>query len=88
MDDKLHQSRERTTSSLGSIPTATATGWSSTNRQTSGSRKACRRINCQPAWRTNNNYLSHRNTYYWSRYAYAAGYPDYTRAKLYHWLHR
>jgi len=32
-------------------------------------------------------FLSFRNPYYWSKKAYAAAYPDYTKAKLYHWLH-
>jgi RHS repeat-associated protein len=36
---------------------------------------------------THNDFLWYRNTYYWSRNAYAAGYPDYTKAKVYHWLH-
>jgi RHS repeat-associated protein len=36
---------------------------------------------------TVNDFLWYRNTYYWSRNAYAAAYPDYTKAKLYHWLH-
>lgn len=32
-------------------------------------------------------FLSFRNTFYWSKQAYAAAYPNYTKAKLYHWLH-
>lgn len=36
---------------------------------------------------TRNEYLYYRNTYYWSKKAYAAAYPDYTKAKIYHWLH-
>jgi len=36
---------------------------------------------------TLNHYLAYRNTYYWSRNACATGYGDYTKAKLYHWLH-
>lgn len=36
---------------------------------------------------TSNEFLYFRNTYYWSRIAYAAAYPDYTKAKIYHWLH-
>ncbi len=36
---------------------------------------------------TANSYLSARNTYYWSRSACATGYGDYTKAKIYHWLH-
>ena len=35
----------------------------------------------------NNQYLQGRNTYYWSRTACASGYGDYTKAKIYHWLH-
>jgi RHS repeat-associated protein len=35
----------------------------------------------------NNQYLQGRNTYYWSRTACATGYGDYTKAKIYHWLH-
>ena len=31
--------------------------------------------------------LMFRNTYYWSRNACATGYGDYTKAKIYHWLH-
>src|SRR5277367_5486667 len=27
------------------------------------------------------------NTFYWSKKAYATAYPDYHKAKLYHWLH-
>lgn len=34
-----------------------------------------------------NEFLFFRNTYYWSKIAYAAAYPDYTKAKIYHWLH-
>jgi hypothetical protein len=36
---------------------------------------------------TLNDYLAYRNTYYWSRNACATGYGDYSKAKLYHWLH-
>ncbi|PYJ60145.1 MAG: peptidase C39, bacteriocin processing [Verrucomicrobia bacterium] len=36
---------------------------------------------------TMNDYLYYRNTYYWSKNAYASTYPDYTQAKIYHWLH-
>ena len=36
---------------------------------------------------TYNEFLDFRNTYYWSKIAYAAAYPDYTKAKIYHWLH-
>jgi RHS repeat-associated protein len=36
---------------------------------------------------THNEFLQFRNTYYWSKIAYAAAYPDYTKAKIYHWLH-
>jgi YD repeat-containing protein len=31
--------------------------------------------------------LGFRNTYYWSRNACASSYGDYTKAKVYHWLH-
>jgi YD repeat-containing protein len=31
--------------------------------------------------------LEYRNTFYWSKKAYASAYPDYTKAKIYHWLH-
>jgi YD repeat-containing protein len=34
-----------------------------------------------------NQYLYGRNTFYWSRNACAQGYGDYTKAKIYHWLH-
>jgi RHS repeat-associated protein len=36
---------------------------------------------------THNDYLYYRNTYFWSKIAYASTYPDYTQAKIYHWLH-
>jgi YD repeat-containing protein len=36
---------------------------------------------------TANLYIHYRNTYYGSKIAYAAAYPDYTKAKLYHWVH-
>jgi RHS repeat-associated protein len=36
---------------------------------------------------THNDFLQYRNTYYWSRAACAIGYGDYTKARLYHWLH-
>jgi RHS repeat-associated protein len=36
---------------------------------------------------TLNNYLQYRNTYYWSRAACASSYGDYTKARIYHWLH-
>ena len=34
-----------------------------------------------------NSILYARNTYYWSRTACASSYGDYTKAKIYHWLH-
>jgi RHS repeat-associated protein len=34
-----------------------------------------------------NQYLYYRNTYYWSRSACAVAYGDYTKARIYHWLH-
>ena len=37
---------------------------------------------------TQNDLLQFRNTYYWSKIAYAGAYPDYTKATIYHWLHR
>lgn len=36
---------------------------------------------------TFNQYLYYRNTYYWSRTACATAYGDYSKAKVYHWLH-
>jgi RHS repeat-associated protein len=36
---------------------------------------------------TSNEFLQYRNTYYWSRIAYAEAPGDYTKAKIYHWLH-
>lgn len=36
---------------------------------------------------TQNIYINARNTYYWSKTACAGGYGDYTKAKIYHWLH-
>jgi YD repeat-containing protein len=36
---------------------------------------------------TFNNFLYARNTYYWSRNACATAYGDYTKARIYHWLH-
>jgi RHS repeat-associated protein len=36
---------------------------------------------------TFNNYLYARNTYYWSRTAMASSGGDYSKAKIYHWLH-
>lgn len=37
--------------------------------------------------RTDNRFLWFRNTYYWSRTACATAYGDYTKAKVFHWLH-
>lgn len=37
--------------------------------------------------RTHNDYLQYRNTFYWNKDAYATGYPDYSKATIYHWLH-
>jgi len=37
---------------------------------------------------TVNSLLPYRNTYFWSKIACAAGYGDYTKAKIYHWLHK
>jgi len=34
-----------------------------------------------------NDWLYGRNSFYWDKKAYADGYPDYTKAKIYHWLH-
>jgi RHS repeat-associated protein len=36
---------------------------------------------------TFNQWLYARNTYFWSRTACAQAYGDYTKAKIYHWLH-
>lgn len=36
---------------------------------------------------TRNEYLFPRNTFFWSKIASATGYGDYTKAKIYHWLH-
>jgi RHS repeat-associated protein len=36
---------------------------------------------------TFNQWLHGRNTYYWSRTASATAYGDYSKAKIYHWLH-
>jgi RHS repeat-associated protein len=36
---------------------------------------------------TRNEFLFYRNTYYWSKQACAYAYGDYTKAKIYHWLH-
>jgi RHS repeat-associated protein len=36
---------------------------------------------------TTNNYLYFRNTYYWDRQGCAYAYGDYTKARIYHWLH-
>lgn len=36
---------------------------------------------------TQDNYLYGRNTFYWSRTACATAYGDYTKARIYHWLH-
>ncbi len=36
---------------------------------------------------TVNSYLTFRDTYYWNRTACALGYGDYSKARLYHWLH-
>jgi len=35
----------------------------------------------------NNHFLYGRNTYYWSRTASATSHGDYSKAKIYHWLH-
>jgi RHS repeat-associated protein len=36
---------------------------------------------------TRNEFLGYRNTFHWDRQACAHAYGDYTRARLYHWLH-
>jgi len=36
---------------------------------------------------TINNFLWFRNTFHWDRNACAQGYGDYTKARIYHWLH-
>jgi RHS repeat-associated protein len=36
---------------------------------------------------TANSTMHARNTYYWSRTACATSYGDYTKARIYHWLH-
>jgi RHS repeat-associated protein len=36
---------------------------------------------------TRNQFLSFRNTFHWDRQACAHAYGDYTKARLYHWLH-
>lgn len=37
---------------------------------------------------TSNGRLSFRNTFYWDKQACAHAYGDYTKARIYHWLHR
>ena len=37
--------------------------------------------------RTQDANLNYRNTYYWSRTACATGYGDFSKARIYHWLH-
>jgi RHS repeat-associated protein len=36
---------------------------------------------------TTNEYLYYRNTYFWDKQGCAYAYGDYTRARIYHWLH-
>ena len=36
---------------------------------------------------TTNEYLYYRNTYYWDKQGCAYAYGDYTKARIYHWLH-
>jgi RHS repeat-associated protein len=36
---------------------------------------------------TRNEFLSFRNTYHWDRQGCAYAYGDYTKARIYHWLH-
>jgi RHS repeat-associated protein len=36
---------------------------------------------------TRNQFLNFRNTFYWDKQACAFAYGDYTKAKIYHWLH-
>ena len=36
---------------------------------------------------TKNQFLNFRNTFYWGKQACAFAYGDYTKAKIYHWLH-
>ena len=36
---------------------------------------------------TTNEYLYFRNTYYWDKQGCAYAYGDYTKARIYHWLH-
>jgi RHS repeat-associated protein len=36
---------------------------------------------------TEDSNLNYRNTYYWSRSACATGYGDFSKARIYHWLH-
>jgi RHS repeat-associated protein len=36
---------------------------------------------------TRNEFLQFRNTFYWDKQACAFAYGDYTKARLYHWLH-
>jgi RHS repeat-associated protein len=36
---------------------------------------------------TDNRFMWYRNTYYWDRNACAQGYGDYSKARVFHWLH-
>ena len=36
---------------------------------------------------TRNEFLYYRNTYHWDRQGYAHAFGDYTKARIYHWLH-
>ena len=36
---------------------------------------------------TKNDFLNFRNTFYWDKQACAFGFGDFTKARLYHWLH-
>ena len=42
---------------------------------------------CRADMATTKRFLFFRNTYYWDKKALRRAYPDYTKAKIYHWLH-
>lgn len=57
------------------------------NQLVGGTANTTREASAPSGMATANDFLNYRNTFYWSRTACASSYGDYSKAKVYHWLH-
>ena len=77
---------ERCALSKRFIRTAAGSAWSLTNSPRF--RPRTRRRSGPMGMATLNSFLYQRDSFYWDRNACAQAYGDYTKARIYHWLHK